>query len=120
MSQNVIQMQHGLSWERFLSQYGSEEQCEQAVIAARWPQGWRCSHCGCKRFFHTRHGPYGRQLWECVVCGYQSSSIAGTALEHTKVPRSKWFTAMYLLTQNKNAISALALSRQIGVAYRTA
>lgn len=120
MSQNVIQMQHGLSWERFLSQYGSEEQCEQAVIASRWPQGWRCSHCGCKRFFHTRHGPYGRQLWECVICGYQSSSIACTALEHTKVSRSKWFTAMYLLTQNKNAISALALSRQIDVAYRTA
>nr|WP_255577725.1 MULTISPECIES: IS1595 family transposase [unclassified Acidovorax] len=31
-----------------------------------------------------------------------------------------WFLAMYLLTQNKNAISALALKRQLGVSYKTA
>lgn len=70
-------------------------------------------------FFHTRNG-HGRLLRECFVCGYQSSSIAGTVMEHTKVPLTKWFQAMYLLTQNKNTLSALALSRQIGVSYRTA
>ena len=119
MSQNVIQFQHGLSWAQFHDCYGSEAQCEAAVVAARWPRGWRCAHCGCKRFFHTRNG-HGRLLWECFVCGYQSSSIAGTVMEHTKVPLTKWFQAMYLLTQNKNTLSALALSRQIGVSYRTA
>ncbi len=33
---------------------------------------------------------------------------------------TKWFQAIYLLTQNKNAVSALALSRQIGVSYKSA
>lgn len=119
MSQNAIQFQQGLSWAQFHSRYGSEAQCEAAVVAARWPQGWRCAHCNCKRFFHTRNGQ-GRLLWECFLCGYQSSSIAGTVMEHTKVALTKWFLAMYLLTQNKNAISALALSRQLGVTYKTA
>ena len=119
MSQNVIQFQHGLSLPEFLARYGSEEQCEQAVVAARWPHGWRCAHCHCQRFFLTRNGQ-GRQLWVCFLCGYQSSSIAGTVMEHTKVPLSKWFLAMYLMTQNKNAISALALKRYLGVSYKTA
>jgi transposase-like protein len=99
--------------------YGTEQQCERALVAARWPHGWQCAHCGCKRSFMTRNG-HGRQLWECLICGYQSSSIVGTVMEHTKLPLTLWFLAMYLLTQHKNAISALALKRQLGVSYKTA
>ncbi|MBN9367819.1 MAG: transposase, partial [Comamonadaceae bacterium] len=51
MSINAIQFQRGLSLAQFLQRYGSEAQCEAALVAARWPQGWRCAHCGCKRFF---------------------------------------------------------------------
>ena len=119
MSQNTIQFQRGLSLPRFQALYGSEQQCERAVIAARWAHGWRCAHCGCRRYVLTRNGT-GRQLWQCFVCGYQCSSIAGTVMEHTKLPLRLWFLAMYLMTQNKNAISALALKRQLGVSYKTA
>ena len=119
MSQNAIQFQRGLSLTQFQALYGSEVQCEQAVVATRWPHGWRCAHCGCKRYLLTRNGT-GRQLWQCFICGYQSSSIAGTVMEHTKLPLRLWFLAMYLMTQHKNAISALALKRQLGVSYRSA
>ena len=119
MSQNAIQFQRGLSLTQFQALYGSEAQCEQVVVAARWAHGWRCAHCGCKRYLLTRNGT-GRQLWQCFVCGYQSSSIAGTVMEHTKLPLRLWFLAMYLMTQHKNAISALALKRQLGVSYRSA
>ena len=105
MSINAIQFQRGLSLPQFQALYGSEQQCERALVAARWPHGWQCAHCGCKRFFHTRNGT-GRLLWECFICGYQSSSIVGTVMEHTHLPLRLWFLAMYLLTQNKNAISA--------------
>ena len=88
-------------------------------MAERRPHGWRCAHCGCKRFFLTRNGQ-GRQLWERFICGYQSSSIVGTVLAHTHLPQRVWFLAMYLMTQNKNAISAPALERQLGVSYKSA
>jgi len=45
---------------------------------------------------------------------------AGTIFAHTKLPLSTWFLAMYLLTQTKNGVSALELSRQLGVSYNTA
>jgi hypothetical protein len=46
--------------------------------------------------------------------------IAGTLMEHTRLPLTKWFLAIYLVTQSKTNISALALRRQVGVSWRTA
>jgi transposase-like protein len=119
MAMNRIQFQKGLSMHEFMQQYGSEEQCEDALVAARWPHGWVCTHCHCSRYFLTRNKT-GRQLWECFLCGYQSSAIVGTVFENTKLPLSTWFLAMYLMTQSKNSVSALELKRQLGVTYKTA
>lgn len=119
MSINQIQFQAGLSLRDFQERYGTEQQCEAALVAARWPKGWRCTRCNCSRFFHTQNG-HGRLLWECFLCGYQSSSIVGTVFEHTKLPLVTWFLAIYLITQSKNSISALELMRQLGVSWRTA
>lgn len=120
MPMNQIQFQSGLSMRDFHLQYGTEEQCESALFSSRWPSGWRCSKCACTRSFMTRNGSQGRQLWECLICGYQSSSIVGTVFEHTKLPLSVWFLAIYLMTQSKNAIASLELKRQLGVSYKTA
>jgi hypothetical protein len=38
----------------------------------------------------------------------------------SKLPLTKWFQAIYLVTQNKNNISALSLKRHLGVSYSTA
>ncbi len=90
---NAIQFQRGLLLPHFQALYGTEPQCERALIVARWSHGWRCTRCACNRFFLTRNGG-GRQLWECLACGYQSSSIAGTVMEHTHLPLRLWFLAM--------------------------
>ena len=119
MAINQVQFQSGLSLHEFFERYGSEVQCEAALVASRWPQGWRCARCSCSRSFQT-HNRSGRPLWECFLCGYQSSSIVGTVFEHTKLPLSIWFLAIYLMTQSKNSVSALELKRQLGVSYKTA
>ena len=119
MAMNRIQFQAGLSMRDFQLQYGSDEQCESALFASRWPKGWSCAKCACTRCFTTRNG-HGRQLWECLICGYQSSSIVGTVFEHTKLPLSIWFLAIYTMTQSKNAVAALELKRLLGVSYKTA
>lgn len=117
MSMNRVQFQKGLSLEDFLQKYGNAIQCEDALAAARWPDGFRCSRCAGRRVSMTHHG---RRLWECLGCGYQCSAIAGTVMAATKLPLRKWFLAMYLMTQSKNAISSLEMKRQLGVTYKTA
>lgn len=119
MSINRTQFQTGLSLPDFVKLYGTEPQCEAALVASRWPNGWRCSRCASSRSFQTKNGS-GRALWECFVCGYQCSSIVGTVMEHTKLPLTKWFLAMHLMSGSKNEISGLELMRSIGVTYKTA
>jgi transposase-like protein len=119
MAMNRVQFQRGLSLPQFMERYGTEEQCEQAVIAARWPSGFTCPACGLRQARSTfrRHG---RLYWQCAGCARQCSVISGTVFESTKLPLRRWFMAMQLLTQSKNNVSALELKRQIGVCYRTA
>lgn len=44
----------------------------------------------------------------------------GTIFQSTKLPLTKWFQAMLLMTQSKNNISALELRRLLGVSYPAA
>jgi ribosomal protein L37AE/L43A len=102
----------------FLNRYGSEEQCEAALVASRWPQGFACPACGSSA--HGRFVRDGRRYWQCSTCRHQCSAISGTIFESTKLPLTRWFLAMHLLTQSKNNVSALELMRQLGVCYKSA
>lgn len=115
MSKNKVQFQRGMSLSEFLAQYGTEAQCRAALFAWRWPRGFVCPECG-----HTGHCELGRGLYQCHRCHRQTSVTAGTLFAGTKLPLTAWFLAIYLLTQSKNGISAMDLSRQLGVCYNSA
>ena len=57
---------------------------------------------------------------QCHACRHQASLIAGTVFQGTKLPLTTWLLAIYLLSQAKTGLSALALKRQLGVSYPTA
>ena len=116
MKKNQVQFQPGLSLMAFLDRYGSEQQCREALMKARWPKGWRCADCGHSGHCHLKR----RDVYQCNRCKRQVSLTSGTLFAETKLPLRTWFLAIYLLTQHKNGISALALRRQLGVSYNTA
>ena len=118
MPQNRIQFQPGMSLNAFIEQYGTEAQCEQALERARWPQGFVCPQCGARE--HSRFLADGRAYWQCATCRIQHTVTSGTLFHASKLPLTTWFQAIYLVTQNKNSISALSLKRHLGVAYTTA
>jgi ISXO2-like transposase domain/Transposase zinc-ribbon domain len=118
MAMNRVQFQRGLSMSEFMDQYGSEEQCEDAVYASRWPQGYACPRCSSAEASTFRRE--GRLYLQCSTCRYQCSLISGTIFEASKLPLRRWFLAMHLLTQSKNNVSALELMRHLGVSYKSA
>jgi transposase-like protein len=118
MPQNPIQFQHGMSLHEFIERYGTEAQCEAALLQARWPTGFVCPDCGSQE--HSTFHADGRQYWQCSRCRSQTTLHSGTLFHSTKLPLTTWFQALYLVTQNKNNVSALSLKRQLGVCYRTA
>jgi len=116
MTKNQVQFQKGLSLSEFFNQYGTEEQCHDALLGWRWPDGFRGPECGHRGYSKIA----GRGLYQCQRCHHQASVIAGTIFEHTKLPLRTWFFGMHLLTQAKSGVSALELKRQLGIGYNAA
>jgi transposase-like protein len=101
----------------FLARFGTDEQCRDHLIRARWPDGLRCAGCG-----HDHgHLLRARLASECAACGKQHSYMAGTIFEQTKTGLARWFLAIWLVTSSKGGISAMELQRQMGFgSYQTA
>lgn len=118
MAMNRIQFQPGLSMPDFVARYGTEAQCDAALVEARWPDGFRCPCCGGSAHCVVRTG--SRRRFQCNACRHQTSLIAGTVFQGTKLRLTIWFLALYLISQAKTGLSALALKRQLGVSYPTA
>ena len=58
---------------------------------------------------------------ECTVCGRQTSVTAGTIFHRTRTPLPTWFAAAWLMTGQKQGVSALGLQRALGLgSYQTA
>ena len=97
--------------------FSSQEACRAYLGELRWPDGFRCPACGADRGWPIRRG----DLIECARCHAQTSVIAGTIFEGTRKPLPTWFRAMWLITSEKNGVSALGLQRQLGLgSYETA
>ena len=118
MSINQVQFQRGLSMAEFMERYGTEEKCHAALVASRWPRGFRCPACRDER--HSTFVREGRSYWQCYRCRHQTTVTAGTIFDATKLPLTRWFVAMHLMTQAKNNVSALELKRHLGVRYKAA
>lgn len=118
MAMNRIQFQSGLSLPDFLEQFGSEAQCEAALEKARWPEGFRCPRCGQTNPCVLHVGAH--KTFQCRGCRLQTSLIAGTLFQNTHLALTVWFLAIYLISQAKTGLSALALKRHLGVSYPTA
>lgn len=100
----------------FIKRYGCEKACVKALIAQRWPDGFRCPQCGCRDGYWIKK----RRSFECSDCGHQASATAGTVLHGTRTKIQTWFLAIYWMASTPKAPSASELKRQLGVTYKTA
>lgn len=111
MARNTIQFQKGLSLTKFLSEYGTDKQCRDALFRMRWPKGFMCPECG-----HTGYCEISkRKVYQCHRCHRQTSLISRTIFDNTKLALNVWFLGIYLITQSKYGISSLNLSRTLGI-----
>jgi len=83
--------------------------------ALRWPEGLCCPSCASQRTWSIKRG-----LWLCQNCRHQTSVLAGTIFQDTKLPLATWFNAMWCITSQQDGVSALGLQRVFGPgSYRT-
>lgn len=98
------------------ARFSSEHACREYLFQLRWPQGFRCLRCG-----EGKAWPLSSGRWQCAGCSHQISATAGTVFQDTRTPLTVWFRAMWLMTSQKNGISALGLQQVLGWgSYQTA
>lgn len=95
----------------FMDRYGTDEKCAAALERSRRPTSFRCPDCRDGR--HSRFVCEGRTYWQYPSCRTQTTVTSGTIFQVSKLPLSRWFLAMYPLTQAKNNVSALELKRPV-------
>ena len=102
-----------LNW---CKKFSTERACITGLKRHQWPNGFvrpRCAH-------RKAHVLKRYHLHQCAKCRHKTLVTVGTVFEYIRVPLTKWFAAIYLMSADKGGISALRLSKVIGVSWPTA
>ncbi len=106
--------------------FTDEDKAREALEAALWPNGRVCPHCGntdedTMPLIEGKKHSHRAGLYACRACRGQFTVTVGTVFERSKIPLSKWWLAVHLMSSSKKGISAHQLWRMLGFgSYRTA
>src|ERR1700730_5616766 len=103
--------------------FTDDNAAREALEAIRWPDGPYCPHCGNSDQGKIAKGQgkaHRPGLYYCAACNDQFTVTVGTVMESSKIPISKWLLAIHLMGASKKGMSALQLSRMLGVTYKSA
>lgn len=106
--------------------FTDETKAREALEAIRWPNGPVCPHCGNAEpatmpLVEGKKRSHRPGLRYCNACEGTFTVTVGTVFERSKIPLSKWWLAMHLMSASKKGISAHQLWRMLGFgSYRTA
>src|SRR6266700_922474 len=97
----------------------SDEEAHAKFTAIRWADNGGqpyCPKCGCV----TVYAYATRKLWKCAACRYQFSVTARTIFADRKLPIRTHLLAIAIFANGAKGHSALQLSRDLNVQYKTA
>lgn len=102
---------------------GMTEPAAEAMFAAiRWAETKGrpvCPRCGCPTCYDCRR-PTGAPRWRCKACRADFSLTSGTLFAFRKLPIRGYLAAIVIFVNEVKGKSALALSRDLDVQYKTA
>jgi len=101
--------------------FHDEQKAREWLEARLWPNGPVCPKCGTVDQATLMKGKTTRSgLYNCNACRAPFTVTVGTIYERSHTPLHKWLGCTYLMMASKKGMSALQISRMIGVTYKTA
>ena len=98
----------------------SDEEAEDMFRSVRWTDGKAvCPHCECPTVYECRR-PSGALRFRCEACRKDFSITSGTLFAFHKMPLRNYLAAIAIFCNEVKGKSALALSRDLDVQYKTA
>jgi len=89
----------------------------------RWSGTPACPRCGDLSVYQMRSEKGGRNKdfrWRCRACKRMFTVRTGTTLEETRLPLRVWCFALWSACSNKKGVSALQISREMEISYKSA
>lgn len=99
----------------------TEAEAEAQFRAIRWAAtdgNPVCIHCDCPTVYEARR-PNGASRYRCKACRKDFSVTSGTIFAFHKLPVRDYLAAIAVFCNEVKGKSALALSRDLGVQYKT-
>lgn len=96
--------------QEFMDQFSTEKACRQYLVDVRWNGQFTCPHCS-----HVAAWSQSRGVFRCKKCHRDISITAGTVFEGSHMPLRIWFQALWCVVSQKHGVSALGLSRALGI-----
>jgi len=97
----------------------TERQAETYFRKIRWADTNGkpvCPNCGCLDHYNLST----RKVWKCKACSKQFSVTSGTLFAGHKLPLKTYLLAIAFFTNEVKGMSALKLSRELDIQYKTA
>ena len=107
-----------MTFVQFQKEFNNDEACYKHLFQKKWENGFECHKCKHTHAYETKTRKL--PLYECAQCHHQTSVTAGTIFEKTRTSLYLWFSAIYLVSHDKRGVSAILLSRELKVTYKTA
>ena len=89
------------------------------IEAGRWNGEPSCPHCGSVNV-RKMGGKTQAGMFLCNDCRDKFTVRTGTVMERSHIPLHKWLLATHLMAASKKGMSALQMSRMLGVTYKSA
>jgi len=89
----------------------------------RWGNIPACPRCGdidVEKMKDSNGGRNNRYLWRCHGCKKQFTVRIGTIMEDSRIPFRVWCFAFWSACSSKKGVSALQISRECNIAYKSA
>jgi transposase-like protein len=99
----------------------SDSEVERTFIRLRWADNNHepyCPKCGCTTVYSSRRN--GSLRWQCKACQKDFSLTSGTLFASRKMPLRSYLLAIAIFVNEVKGKSMLAMSRDLGTAYKTA
>jgi len=102
----------------FQKHFNTDDKCRKFLEFQRWGGTPACCFCGSVNVTRLKDG----KRFQCneKLCRKQFSATVGTVTENTKIPLTKWFLAMYILSNHSKGISSLQLASWLGITQKSA
>jgi transposase-like protein len=99
--------------------FTDESKAREHMEASRWPNGANCPHCG-SLSVHKMAGKTQAGMFLCNDCRDKFTVRTGAIFERSHIPLHKWLLATHLMAASKKGMSALQISRMLGLPYKSA